>query len=145
MSLTTLLTHFCLSNKNACTSSGLNLSLGLLAEELSLDDHGNARETSVSQNLEVSSLGYINHGSLSVRSSSSLSTNILRHKCPKLGDVDGRLVSDIVLQVEPTHTDLSEISRMVLVKQDTVMVLTSSITTSTRMLSVFSCLIVRMV
>ena len=128
-----------LSNKNTRTTGSLDLSLSFLAEELGLDDDGHVRKSSVSQNLVESSLGHINNGSLSVRSRSSLSTNILRHECPKLGQVECRFVSDVVLQMEPSHSDLSEITRMVLIEQNTVMMLTSSVTTSTRMLSVFTC------
>ena len=40
--------------------------------------------------------------------------------------------------VEISHTNFSEVTRMVLVEQNSVMVLTSSITSTTGMLSVFT-------
>jgi hypothetical protein len=42
-------------------------------------------------------------------------------------------------QVEATHTDLTEVTGMVLVHVDTVVVLTSSKTTSSGMLAVLTC------
>jgi hypothetical protein len=49
----------------------------------------------------------------------------------------------VVGLVEVAHTDLTEVTRMVLVHVDTVMVLTTSKTTTTRMLSVLTCRIDR--
>jgi hypothetical protein len=40
--------------------------------------------------------------------------------------------------VEVTHTDLAEVTRMVFIKVDTMMMLTTSVTATARVLSVFS-------
>ena len=67
-----------------------------------------------------------------------LLTNTFPSKSPDLVKVDNRTPVDVVLQVELTHTDLTKVTRMVLIHVDTVMVLTTSKTTTTRMLSVLA-------
>jgi hypothetical protein len=67
-----------------------------------------------------------------------LFTNTFTSKSPDLVKVDDRAPVDVVLQVELTHTDLTKVTRMVLIHVDTVMVLTTSKTTTTRMLSVLA-------
>jgi hypothetical protein len=67
-----------------------------------------------------------------------LLTNTFTSKSPELVNVDNRTPVGVVLQVEVTHTDLTKVTRMVLIHVDTVMVLTTSKTTTTRMLSVLA-------
>ena len=52
--------------------------------------------------------------------------------------IDNWTVARILLQVEVSHSDFAEISRMELVHEDSVMMLTSSQTSTSRMLSVLS-------
>ena len=67
-----------------------------------------------------------------------LLTNTFTSKSPDLVKVDNRTPVDVVLQVELTHTDLTKVTRMVFIHVDTVMMLTTSKTTTTRMLSVLA-------
>jgi hypothetical protein len=67
-----------------------------------------------------------------------LLTNTFTGKSPDLVKVDNRTPVDVVFQVELTHTDLTEVTRMVLIHVDTVMMLTTSKTTTTRMFSVLA-------
>jgi hypothetical protein len=67
-----------------------------------------------------------------------LFTNTFTGKSPDLVKVDNGTPVDIVLQMELTHTDLTKVTRMVFIHIDTVMMLTTSKTTTTRMLSVLT-------
>jgi hypothetical protein len=67
-----------------------------------------------------------------------LFTNTFTSKSPDLVKVDNGTPVDVVLQVELTHTDLTEVTRMVLIHVNTVVMLTTSKTTTTRMLSVLA-------
>jgi hypothetical protein len=67
-----------------------------------------------------------------------LFTNTFTSKSPDLVKVDDGTPVDVVLQVELTHTDLTKVTRMVLIHVNTVMMLTTSKTTTTRMLSVLA-------
>jgi hypothetical protein len=67
-----------------------------------------------------------------------LLTDTFTGKSPELVNVDNRTPVGVVLQVEVTHTNLTKVTRMVLIHVDTVMVLTTSKTTTTRMLSVLA-------
>merc|ERR1740139_1668841 len=53
-------------------------------------------------------------------------------------EIDGRTEFSVLQKVELTHTDLTEITRMVLIHKGTVVMLSSSITATTRMLTVLS-------
>ena len=44
----------------------------------------------------------------------------------------------VLLLMEVTHTDLSEVTRVILIEEDSVMVLSTSVTTSTRVLPVLT-------
>ena len=82
-------------------------------------------------------LGNINDGSFS-STSLSLLVYFLRNHTPESVNVNGRAEIESSLKVESSHTDLTEVTRMVLIHKNTVMVLTSSITTTSWMLSVLS-------
>lgn len=62
----------------------------------------------------------------------------LRHETPKLVHIDDRAMELVHGLVKVPHTDLAEVTRMVLVEQDTVMVHTSGVTTTSRMLAVLA-------
>jgi hypothetical protein len=67
-----------------------------------------------------------------------LFTDTFTSQSPDLVQVDNRAPLGVLLQVEGTHTNLTKVTRMVLIHVDTVMVLTTSKTTTTRMLSVLT-------
>ena len=62
----------------------------------------------------------------------------LGHQGPQLIDVDDRTMELVHGLVEVTHTDLSKVPWMVLVEEDAVVVHTSSVTTTSRMLPVLA-------
>lgn len=82
-------------------------------------------------NLEVVVLGHIDHGhSVSGLGSSVLLAHFLAHQVPDGVQVhDGAMVF-VALEVEVSHTHLTKVPRVVLVEVDSVMVLTTSVTTT---------------
>lgn len=124
-----------LSGENASSADGLDLLGGRLGEKLSLDDDGDLGEGTVSEDLEVTILGDINDRglllTLKVR-------NVETREGPETVEVDNGAVVLGILVTEVTHTYLSEVTRVILIEQGTVVVLTSSVTTTSGMLSVLS-------
>lgn len=127
-----------LSSQKAGTTGSLDLLLGLLAEELGLDDHGDVGQTALAKNLEVAGLGGVNDGGLAILGLLGLFLGLLRHEGPQALDVDRRAVRAVLQQVEVTHADLTEVTRVELVHQDTVVVLATGVTATTRMLAVLA-------
>lgn len=101
-----------LGGENADTTSSLDLLLSLLGEELSLDNDRDLGKSTLAENLEVTSAGNIDDGSLAVLAGSVGLTSLLRDKRPELVDVDNGNVVLILLVVEVTHTDLTEVTRV---------------------------------
>jgi hypothetical protein len=66
------------------------------------------------------------------------STGLFRNETPQFIDIDSWAIVLIGFVVKVTLTNLSKISRMVFVKVDSVVLETTSVTTTARMLSVFS-------
>ena len=137
-----------LSSQNAGAAGGLDLLLRNAADELGLhhDRSVNATsaqelEHSVSLQIDHRSLGGVLHGLL---------LSLFREQMPQLVHVDGGAVLGVTLQVEVSHTDLSEVSRVArrvnheidkhlqLIEKDTQMVKTSGLTTSRRMATMLS-------
>ncbi|CAI0463485.1 unnamed protein product, partial [Linum tenue] len=114
----------------------LDLPLRSLGHELRLHhDRLVVRQDSLSEHLEVTKLSDINHRRAIL---SSLVLHLLRNHGPKLVDVDNRAEEPVLQLVEVPHTDLAEVARMVLVEQDPVVVHTSGVTATTRMLAMFA-------
>ena len=63
---------------------------------------------------------------------------LLGNKRPELVDVDDRLPVDVAGQVVVAHTNLTEVTRVVLIEVDSMVVLTTSITTTSGMLTMLS-------
>lgn len=127
--------YFHLSSEDAGTTSGLDLLSGRLGEKLGLDDDGDVGKRSSSEDLEETVLGNINDGSLLL----SLEVlNVESRESPETVEVDDGAVVLGILVMEVAHTDLSEVTRMVLIEQDTVVVLASGVTTTSGMLTVLS-------
>ena len=89
--------------------------------------------------LEVTSSGAVNDGCLLVISS-VLGPGLLGDEAPQLVKVDAGLdqVGVVGVHVEVPHANLSKVSRMVFVKVDSVVVLSSSVSTTSRMLPVLA-------
>ena len=105
-------------------------------EEFRLDNDGNI-DLSVTQKLEVSVLYQINDGGLS---SSVLSSIIVTFPgdVKDLVEVDRWAVGSVFQDVELTHTDLTEVTRVIFIHKNSVVVLSSGVTATTGMLSVLS-------
>ena len=109
-----------LSSENASTSSSLDLLLSLritslfhthnAAHELGLHDNRSVNVTSA-QKLEHSVLSQINHRGLRgvLR---SLLLHLLGNQTPHLIQIHRRAIVRLAVQMEVSHTDLSEVSRM---------------------------------
>lgn len=119
-----------LSGKNACTSSSSDLLLSSLREKLCFHNNGLLRKTSFAENLKVTLFSHVQYWS-HVRLVLVSNTDVLGDKCPDFVQVDGRAVELVVGLVKISHSNLPEVSRMVLVKVDAMMMLASSVTTST--------------
>lgn len=67
-----------------------------------------------------------------------LGTLLVANQRPQLVQIDGRTEVVIAIQMEVAHTELSEVTGMVLVHVDSVMVHATSVTATTGMLTVLS-------
>jgi len=94
------------------------------------------REETLAENLEETVFDAINDGSLGAVL--ELVEGLLGDQGPQLLDVDGVAVISVSTQMETSHTDLTEVAGMVLVEVDPMVMLTSGLTASTRMLSVLA-------
>ena len=132
--------RFQLSRKNAGTSSSLNLLLSNAADELGLH-HNRSFNAASAEELEHSVSLQVDHRSLR-GVLHGLLLSLFREQMPQLVHIDGGAVLGVTLQVEVSHTDLSEVSRVArrinpeigkhlqLIEKDTQMVKTSGLTTS---------------
>lgn len=125
-----------LSCKNHRAASLLNLLLGDLGHKLGL--HHNRlilRQDTLAQNLEITELRDINQWNVVF---GGLILHFLRDQGPDLVDVDNRAIELVAKLVEVTHTDFTEITRVILIEENPVVVHTSGVSPTTRMLSVFA-------
>merc|ERR1719382_1830077 len=130
---------YLLCSEDASTPDSLDLLLSDPAEEPGLDNHWLLRKDTLAKHLAIASTGYINNWGL-VLHPSILQASLLRDKRPELVQVYSRLVEVGVVgvHVEVPHTNLSEVSRMVLVKVDPVVMLPTSVSATSRVLPVLS-------
>lgn len=125
-----------LCGKDTGTSSGLDLLLSKLGKVLSLDNDRNI-DLSVSKKLEVSLGDEVNDGGLSSSILGGL-VNSLSSNVENLVNIHGGAEVTVLKNVELTHTNLSEVTRVIFIHHNAVVVLTSSITTSTGVTTVLS-------
>jgi len=92
---------------------------------------------SISQKLEVSMLNQVNDGGLACSALSGLVVTFSGN-IEDLVEVDRWAVGSVSQDVELTHTDLTEVTRVIFIHKNSVMVLSSGVTSTTRMLSVLS-------
>lgn len=145
------------SNENDATTGFGDLAFGFLADIASLDDNGNIGEAAFAEDFGVSESEKVDDGGGVLRSAFSevLVLGFLGKQAPKLGrlsvcnsiqigsmtdlvQVDDGLPFVVALEVEVAHTDFTKVTGMVLVEVGTVVVLTTSHTTTTRVLAVLS-------
>jgi hypothetical protein len=126
-----------LSNQLDGTTNSLDLLLGSAGNETGLDNDGLLRETTLGKDLAESGTKSVNDGNdLGVLG--SILAGLHRDEGPEGVQVDNGAVLAVAGQMEATHTDLTEVTGMVLVHVDAVMVLTTSKTTSSGMLAVLA-------
>merc|ERR1719427_249636 len=127
----------CLSGKNAGSSDSLDLLFGTAGEESCFHDDWLVGESSLAQNLEVSSFDSIDDWGDVLSSFVGLS-GLFADQRPQFVQVDCGACMRVLLVVEVTHTNLTKVTGMEFVEVDSVMMLTTSITTTTRVLTVFA-------
>ncbi|KAG8500153.1 hypothetical protein CXB51_004461 [Gossypium anomalum] len=123
-----------LSGEHNSTTSLLNFLLGGLRHQLSLDDHRLIlRQNTFSEDFKVPELCHVDHRS---RILGGLGFHVLRDKRPELVDVDDGAMELVTEPVEVPHTNLTEITRMVFVEEDPVVMHASSVTATPGVLPV---------
>ena len=126
----------CLFSELANTTSLLDLLLGQLGEGSGTNNNSLLWKITLTEDLEDTSLGAIDDWRL-LRLGISL-TGLLSNEGPHLLNIDGRAMVGVSSEMEMSHTNLTEVTWMVLVKVDSVVMLTSGLTTPTWMLTVLS-------
>jgi hypothetical protein len=125
-----------LSSENDCPAGLLDLLLSGLGHELSLDHEGLVlRQDPLAQYLEVAELGHVKQRHVVL---GGLVLHLLGNERPQLVNVDDWAVKFVAQPVEVPHADLAEVTRVVLVKEDSVVVHTSGVTSTPRVLPVLS-------
>lgn len=128
-----------LSNQFNNTTDSSNLLLSQLGNKSGLDDDWNVWQLTLTQNLAVTvGQGVDNWGSRGVRGLEVLVSLLLLNQRPQLVQVDLWLPEVVSLLVEVSHTDLTEVTWMVLVHVGSVVLQTTGLTTTTGMLSVLT-------
>merc|ERR1719343_1881621 len=121
-----------LGREDASSTDGLDFLLGDTGEEAGLDNHWLLGENTLAQNLVITGSGAVDDGSLGCLSG-VLGSGLFRHEGPQLVQV-----GVVGVDVEVPHSNLSEVSRMVLVEVNSVMVLTTSVSATSGVLPVLS-------
>merc|ERR1719352_2034778 len=125
------------SDKDADASGLLDLNLCLLCEISCLDDERLFRQHALAHHLHVSSFHHVNHWCL-VGVLGIVEASLLRQKRPELLHVDSWGDLAVLDEVEVAHTPLTEVTRMVLVEVDAVVMLTTGVSTTARMLAMLT-------
>merc|ERR1711976_587793 len=123
--------------EDTCSANCLDFLLGYAAEELGLDNDWLLGEVALSQHLVHSSPVAVNDGGL-VGPVLVGGAGLLRHQGPQGVHVGGGAVVLLHGLVVVTHAYFTKVTRMVFVIVDSVVVLPSSITTTTRVLPVLA-------
>jgi hypothetical protein len=116
----------------ASTTHSLDLLLGELGEVLGLNNDGLLGQSALAQHLEETLLGDVDDGhGVGGSGLGVLLASLVAHEGPQDVQVDDGAVEFVHLLVEVPHTDLTEVTRVVLVEVNAVMVLTTGVTTTT--------------
>ena len=124
-------------SQDTCSSNSSDLLLGDFTEKLGLDDNCLGGQESLSENLEVSSLGDINDGNSILIGSMELS-GLFSDEGPNLIDVNWGEMLSVSLEVEDSDTLLSEVAGMVSIHGGSIVLETTSVTSTSWMFSVSS-------
>merc|ERR1712087_1028564 len=123
-----------LGGEDAGSAGLLDLLLGRGAEELGLDDHRQLGQMTFAQDFEEAGFADVDDRRFSLNRRSL----IFGQEGRQLVQVDDGAVKLVPLQVESPHTDFTEVTRMVLVEINSVVMLSSGVTATTGMLAVFA-------
>ena len=128
-----------LSDELNDTTGLLDLLLSKAADPAGADDQRDLRETALSEDLGVTEREEVEDGDGVLLGTGDVGlTGLERDERPELVEVHNGLPEVVLLLVEVSHTDLSEVTGMVLVHVGTVVVLTTSQTTTTGVLAVLA-------
>nr|AAN65372.1 YGL102C-like protein [Kluyveromyces lactis] len=128
-----------LSNQFNNTTSSLDLFFGQLGDESSLDDDWDIWDSTLTQNLTVTGSQGVNDWSSRLGSRLQVFFSLFFwDQSPQLVQVQDWLPEMSLLLVEVSHTDLTEVTWMVLIQVGSVVVQTTSHTSTTGMLSVLT-------
>lgn len=128
-----------LSNQLNNTTSSSDLLLSQLGNKSGLDDDWNLWQTTLTQNLTVTGSQGVNDWSSRGRSRGQVLLSLLLvNQSPQLVQVQDWLPEVKLLLVEVSLTNLTEVTWMVLIQVGSVVVLTTSLTSTTRVLSVLT-------
>ncbi|CAL5396070.1 unnamed protein product [Camellia sinensis] len=118
------------------TTSLLDLLLSSLRDKLGLNNNRlRSRQKALAEDLKVAELRNIDDRSVV---GGSLVLDFVGDEGPELVDVDDGAMELVAEPVEVPHADLAEVTWMVLVEQDSVVVHTSGVSSASGMLAVFS-------
>ena len=115
----------------------LDLLLSQLGKEASLDNDRLGWQLTLAQHLVDAMLCDIDDGCL-LALVRCLLTRFLANERPQLVEVDDGAMVLVLVQVEVPHANLAKVARVVLVEQNAMMMLATSITTTRRMLSMLA-------
>ena len=133
-----LQTNNCLCNKLTCAANSLDPSFSGFAELSSFDENWESWEFALAENLEEASFGHVDHSCFSVVDSLGSLPSVFRNDVPKGVEIHSWVMESISLHMQMSHTLLANVPRMVHEDVDSVMVLSTSVTSATWMLSVLS-------
>mmetsp|Transcript_25313 Transcript_25313/g.37716 ORF Transcript_25313/g.37716 Transcript_25313/m.37716 type:complete len:204 (+) Transcript_25313:109-720(+) len=125
-----------LGTEQTSTTSLLNLLLSKLGEVLGLHNDRDIN-LSVAQKLKHTQVSQVYNRSLSSSVLGSL-IHTLSSSIEQLVNIDSRSISPVLHEVKVTHTDLTEVTRVIFIHEDAVVMLSSGITATTGMLTVLS-------
>merc|ERR1712212_135375 len=120
------------------TTSFFDLLLSRSSEVPCFHDHWLFGKETFTKNFVVTCLNTIDNRSRTFRFLRIVSTCLLADEGPKFVKVDRWTVIFVHRLVVVQHTDFSEVTGMVFVEQGSVMMLTTSLTTSTGMFTMFT-------
>lgn len=129
----------CLGNELNDATGLLDLLLSLSRDKAGLDNDGDLGKSTLAKNLAVTKSKSVNDGgSARGRLLKVLLSLLLRNKSPQTLDVNDGSPEVVLLLVEVSHTDLTKVTRVVLVEVGSVVVLTTGHTTTTGILAVLA-------
>ena len=124
--------------QNTGTTGCLDLLFGASREKLRLDDHRLLGKHALAEDFEEARSDDVQHGRHGSVAGRVLLLRTLGEQRPEPVEIDGWTPAAIFKLVKFTLTNFAEVTRMVLVEQGSVMMKTTSVTATTRMLAVLT-------